>query len=97
MMLWGLAMSVEPCGSLPVTHLTVSAHYCRHHQAWSVNASIHTDTGTDDLHVVLSEHRTFGPFDHEDEVLAWLHARVERAATLPSVPWDALPIVPRSY
>jgi hypothetical protein len=77
-------MSVEPCGSLPVTTVTVTAHYCEHHMAWTTNASIHRDTGVDDLQIVHSRHRTWGPFDYPSDVLNWMHLEAAVVLDLPT-------------
>jgi len=77
-------MSAEPCGSLPVTTFNVSAHYCEHHMAWTANYSVSRQSDEDDLLVIHSEHRSWGPFDTPDDVHAWLAARVWRVLDLPT-------------
>jgi hypothetical protein len=77
-------MSVEPCGGLPVTHVTVSAHYCHTHMAWTTNAGTHTDDAAGTLTEIHSEHRTWGPFDSAWDVLSWMTSRIEVVTNLPT-------------
>jgi hypothetical protein len=63
---------LEPCGSLPVTGINVSAHYCVHHQAWSTNVQTWRQVDGRDVELTHSQSMSFGPFDTEDEVRAWM-------------------------
>jgi hypothetical protein len=65
-------MSTEPCGSLPVATIDVSATYCVVHQAWSAISMTTRQTADDDICVEASAKMSFGPFDDEDEVRAWM-------------------------
>ncbi len=65
-------MSSEPCGSLPVSGINVSAFYCHAHGAWSAHVITHYQAGGDDLEVLHQQSMRFGPFDSEDEVRAWM-------------------------
>jgi hypothetical protein len=64
--------SSEPCGSLPVSGINVSAFFCHHHMAWSANVITHYQAGAEDTEVLHQAFMRFGPFDHEDEVRAWM-------------------------
>jgi hypothetical protein len=64
--------SEEPCGSLPVSGIVVSAHYCHLHFAWCAYVTEHLETGEHDLEVLRQESIRFGPFDTREEVLAWM-------------------------
>ncbi len=64
--------SSEPCGSLPVTGINLSAHYCVHHQAWSTSVQTWRQHDGGDVELTHSASTSFGPFDQEDEVRAWL-------------------------
>jgi hypothetical protein len=63
---------IEPCGSLPVTGVNVSAHYCVHHQAWSTAVQTWRQHAGDEVEMTHSATMSFGPFDTEDEVRAWM-------------------------
>ncbi len=65
-------MSTEPCGSLPVVHLNVSAHFCEHHMAYSANVGIHRQVDGEQFETILERHATFGPFDSWSDVAEWL-------------------------
>jgi len=65
-------MSIEPCGSLPVSSITIGAHYCHHHLAWSATASTWCQSSDEDVEVLHTARMAFGPFDDEDEVRAWM-------------------------
>ncbi len=65
-------MSTEPCGSLPVSGINVSAFYCHHHMAWSACVQTYTQQREGHLEEHTSESMRFGPFDSEDEVRAWM-------------------------
>ncbi len=77
-------MSVEPCGSLPVTHLSVSAHWCEHHLAWSCNFHVARQTTDEDLEIRHMEHLAFGPFDSWDDVVDWIMSRLEDPSLPPA-------------
>jgi hypothetical protein len=62
----------HPCGSLPVSGISVSAFYCHHHQAWWATSMSHLQTSEFDLEVTASASMSFGPFDTEDDVKAWM-------------------------
>jgi hypothetical protein len=62
----------EPCGSLPVSGINISAFYCHHHQAWSASVMSHHQTTEENVSLLESERMSFGPFDSEDEVRAWM-------------------------
>jgi hypothetical protein len=81
--------STEPCGSLPVSGINVSAFYCHHHLAWSANVVTHHQGGGDDVQVLHQQSMQFGPFDSEDDVRAWMLRAVLGMDDLSAVPWDA--------
>jgi len=64
--------SSEPCGSLPVTGINVSAHYCVVHQAWSTSVQTWRELDGADLELLHSARMSFGPFDTEEDVRAWM-------------------------
>ena len=63
---------MEPCGSLPVSGINVSAHYCHHHQAWSTSVETWRQLDGERLELLHSAQMSFGPFDEEYEVRAWM-------------------------
>jgi len=65
-------VSGEPCGSLPVSGITLSAHYCHHHMAWSAHVQTFRETTGGSPEVLHAESMRFGPFDEEYEVRAWM-------------------------
>jgi hypothetical protein len=67
----GTVNSSEPCGSLPVTTIHVSASYCEHHMAWSATTMTCRQAAEDDIRVVASATVRFGPFDNEADVRGW--------------------------
>lgn len=77
-------MTIHPCGSLPVTGITVSAWFCHHHMAWWAQVTRYTQTGDQDLTVDLSHSEQFGPFDGEDEVRAYIDLLVRAAVVTPA-------------
>ena len=64
--------SKEPCGSLPVAGIVLSAYYCCHHQAWSAGARTFRQTSEEELELLHEASMSFGPFDEEYEVRAWM-------------------------
>ena len=67
----------EPCGSLPVTGIAVSAFYCHVHMAWHAIVSEHIQTAEDAMQSIRSEHMRFGPFDQAGEVKDWMVRALE--------------------
>ena len=86
----------EPCGSLPVTGVAVSAFYCHVHMAWHAIVSEHIQTGEDDVQSIRSEHMRFGPFDQPAEVLAWMKRALDVSEIFLPKPWDDGPVDARS-
>jgi hypothetical protein len=64
--------STEPCGSLPVSGINVSAFYCYEHMAWSAHVIVHRHDGLEDITILHDQSMRFGPFDSEDEVRGWM-------------------------
>ncbi len=63
---------LEPCGSLPVSGINVSAFYCHQHQAWSAATTSYRQDGSKAMTLIAQASISFGPFDSEDEVRAWM-------------------------
>jgi hypothetical protein len=61
-------MSSEPCGSLPVTHGSISVSYCHHHLAWHLTALRFYEEGDDDMRRMDSCQRSYGPFDSQADI-----------------------------
>ena len=76
----------HPCGALPLSTLSISAHYCHHHQAWFVRLERWLQQG-EDVEVLGVTECDFGPFDRFDEVLGWLATNARAALELPGGPW----------
>jgi hypothetical protein len=55
-----------------VSGINVSAFYCHHHQAWSASTSSYRQDGDKAMTLVGQASMSFGPFDSEDEVRAWM-------------------------
>ena len=74
----------EPCGSLPIVSVSVSAHYCEHHQAWSASAMSYTQTSDEEMTMLWSDRAAFGPFDDWRTVEEWCVRRLEDITALPT-------------
>ncbi len=62
----------HPCPSLPVTGINVGAAYCVHHQAWSTSVQTWRQKDGEDVEMTHAESMSFGPFDTEEDVRAWM-------------------------
>jgi hypothetical protein len=55
-----------------VSGINVSAFYCHHHQAWTAHVITHHQTDQENLITRHEGQMSFGPFDSENEVRAWM-------------------------
>ncbi len=62
----------EPCGVLPVTHFSLSAHYCHQDLAWSCDWMSYKEQADGRFDRLDGGVMRFGPFDTAEDVRAWM-------------------------
>lgn len=56
---------------LPITHLSLSVHYCETCFGYVVFASMHRQADGDEMTTLWHETMRFGPFDSWEDVHGW--------------------------
>ena len=73
---------------VPVTCASVLMTYCWSCQAWTVYASRHTQTGSEDPTFEVQREMHLGPFDGLPQMLAIALAYIDDLVSGSGLPWD---------
>lgn len=87
------------CAAVPITHLSLDAYFCHHHQAWTITVSVYTDQGDPaKLQRQLWDSTAFGPFDGHDLPRQFALDRLAEAWPTKRVleGWELRPALPGS-
>lgn len=85
---WSVAVhdTEHPCGGMPVLTIVSFRHYCTHHQAWWARVELWAQD-SDDVQVLATATREFGPFDSVADVVLWERSAVDGVVSDPRRPW----------
>lgn len=78
----------HPCGSIPVTSLSVGLFYCHHHQAWFGHIYEVVENGGEPGYEAYRDVE-FGPFDTTEDVYTWAIRRLEELLMRSGRPWGS--------
>jgi len=73
----------HPCGSLPVSGLSLGVWYCHHHQAFFATMMVYTERDGDEPERVAGGNVEWGPFDTPEDVQRWIADAAHWVRALP--------------